>query len=115
VIQGPAIYTAGDILNRAQPFDGLTRPVSTERDVEREVAAQAAAGVDFVKVYGNMPRDLVASTIYAAHQRGLRVIGHLQATSWTEAARLGIDAICHGASWAVDELPASARDGIAAR
>jgi imidazolonepropionase-like amidohydrolase len=115
VIQGPAIYTAGDILNRAQAFDGLTRPVSTERDVEREVAAQAAAGVDFVKVYGNMPRDLVASTIYAAHQRGLRVIGHLQATSWTEAARLGIDAICHGASWAVDELPASARDGIAAR
>lgn len=111
VIQGPAIYTAGDILNRAQAFDGLTHPVSTERDVEREVAAQAAAGVDFIKVYGNMPRDLVASTIYAAHQRGLRVIGHLQATSWTEAARLGIDAICHGASWAVDELPASARDG----
>jgi imidazolonepropionase-like amidohydrolase len=109
-IDGPTIYTAGDILDRARAYDGLTRPVETEADVEREVAAQAAAGVDFVKVYANMPRELVAAAIRAAHQHHVRVIGHLQATSWTEAARLGIDAISHGASWAVDELPGPARE-----
>jgi hypothetical protein len=38
------------------------------------------------------------------------VIGHLQAASWTEAARLGIDAIAHGASWSADELPVARRE-----
>jgi Amidohydrolase family len=102
---GPAILTAGDILNRAPRFDGLTRPVATDADIAREVSAQAAAKVDFVKVYGNLTPNLVGAAIRAAHNRGLKVIGHLQATSWTEAARMGIDAIAHGASWAVDELP----------
>ena len=93
-IDGPTIFTAGNILNRSSGSDGLTRAVENDGDVEREVEAQAAAGVDFIKVYANMPPDLVASTIRAAHARGLKVIGHLQATSWTKAAELGIDAIC---------------------
>ena len=109
-VTGPFILTAGEILNRAPRFDGLTRPVATDADVQREVAAQAAAKVDFVKIYGNLPPDLVSSAIRAAHDRGLKVIGHLQATSWTEAARLGIDAITHGASWSVDELPSDRRE-----
>ena len=109
-IDGPTIFTAGNILNRSSGSDGLTRAVENDGDVEREVEAQAAAGVDFIKVYANMPPDLVASTIRAAHARGLKVIGHLQATSWTKAAELGIDAICHGASWSTDELPANRRE-----
>ena len=109
-VTGPFILTAGEILNRAPRFDGLTRPVATDADVQREVAAQAAAKVDFVKIYGNLPPDLVSSAIRAAHDRGLKVIGHLQATSWTEAARLGIDAITHGASWSLDELPSDRRE-----
>lgn len=109
-IAGPSIFTAGDILNRVARFDGLTRPVATDADIEREVTAQAEAKVDFVKLYGNLPPNLVASAIRAAHDKGLKVIGHLQATSWTEAARLGIDGIAHGASWAVDELPPDRRE-----
>lgn len=109
-IPGPTILTAGYVLNRARRFDGLTRPVSNEDDVRREVTGQAAARVDFVKVYSNMPPNLVGSVIREAHKRGLRVIGHLQATSWTAAARLGIDGICHGASWAVEELPPDQRE-----
>jgi imidazolonepropionase-like amidohydrolase len=109
-IEGPVILTAGDILNRAPRYDGLTRPVSTVADVEREVRAQAAAGVDYIKVYGNTPPSLVEAAIRTAHALHVRVLGHLQATSWTEAARMGIDAICHGASWATAELPPAQRD-----
>ena len=109
-VEGPAIFTAGEILNRAPRHDGLTRPVATAADIEREVAAQAAAGVDFIKVYGNLPSALVQAAIRSAHAHGVRVIGHLQATSWTEAAAMGIDAISHGASWAVAELPPDRRD-----
>lgn len=109
-IAGPTILTAGYILNLASRFDGLTRPVANEDDIRREVSAQAAAQVDFVKIYSNMPPNLVTFAIREAHKRGLRVIGHLQATSWTAAARLGIDGICHGASWAIEELPLERRE-----
>ena len=34
-----------------------------------------------------------------AHRRRLRVIGHLQRTSWTEAAQAGIDFLTHGGNW----------------
>ena len=109
-IDGPTISTAGNILNRSTASDGLTRDVENDGDVEREVEAQATARVDFIKVYANMPPDLVASTIRAAHARDLKVIGHLQATSWTKAAELGIAGICHGASWSTDELPRIRRE-----
>jgi hypothetical protein len=44
--------------------------------IQREVAAQAAAKVVFLKIYGNLPPELVAAAIREAHSRHLRVIGH---------------------------------------
>ena len=32
-LAGPAIFTAGEILNRAPRFDGLTRPVATDAEM----------------------------------------------------------------------------------
>jgi imidazolonepropionase-like amidohydrolase len=109
-LEGPLIRTAGEVLNRATRFDGLTRPVLTEADVEHQVDAEARAGVDFIKVYSGMPPALIGAAIRAAHARHLKVIGHLQTTSWGEAARMGIDGICHGASWSAGELAPEHRD-----
>jgi hypothetical protein len=39
---------------------------------------------------------LVKAAIDEAHSQGIRVIGHLYMTSWTDAANLGIDALTHG-------------------
>jgi hypothetical protein len=36
--------------------------------------------------------------IDAAHARGLRVTGHLCATTFPEAAEMGIDALQHGSN-----------------
>jgi hypothetical protein len=80
-----------------------------ERQVREEVAWQAQAGVDFIKVYQDLPPPLVRAAIDEAHRRGIRVIGHVQATTWTEAARMGIDFIAHAAPWASEYLPAAAR------
>jgi imidazolonepropionase-like amidohydrolase len=77
--------------------------------VRKEVRAQAAAGVDFVKVYAGLSRPLVRSAIEEAHARGIKVIGHLQETTWTEAARDGIDFIAHGAPWSAAYLPDARR------
>ena len=68
------------------------------RDAEQVRAAvrrQAAAGVDLLKLYVRLPRELVAAGIAEAHACGLPAAGDLAATSWTEAAQDGIDVLCH--------------------
>jgi imidazolonepropionase-like amidohydrolase len=109
-IQGPRIFTAGESMNL--PAARLSPPavgVETEEQVRAEVRRQAGAGVDFVKLYASLPPPLVRAAIEEAHAHGLRVIGHLQETTWTEAARAGIDFITHGAPWAAAYLPAERR------
>jgi len=108
-IAGPRLLTAGRILTTAPMRHAIYATVSNEREVRAEVAWQAEAGVDFIKVYQDLPPALVRAAIDEAHRRGVRVIGHLQATTWTEAARMGIDFIAHAAPWTRETLPAAAR------
>src|SRR5688572_25799246 len=50
-IMGPQIFTAGQLLNTPQiPVPFVEKQVITEQDVRQEVRAQAAAGVDYVKL-----------------------------------------------------------------
>ena len=108
-VRGPRIFTAGRIINASRFDPEPFQPVVTADDVRREVRWQALAGVDFIKIYGSTPPELAKVAIEEAHARGLPVIGHLQRTTWTEAARLGIDFIAHGAPWSPEYLPAAAR------
>lgn len=96
-IRGPEMFTAGTLLNTpelAVPF--VEKRVTTEEEVREEVGNQAAAGVDYVKLYVGITPDLLKAAIDEAHSQGLKVIGHLYLTSWTEAADLGIDYLTHG-------------------
>jgi imidazolonepropionase-like amidohydrolase len=96
-IVGPQIFTAGQLLNTPQiPVPFVERQVQTEQDVRQEVRTQAAVGVDYVKLYVGLTPELVQATINEAHSNGIKVIGHLYLTSWTDAANLGIDALTHG-------------------
>jgi imidazolonepropionase-like amidohydrolase len=108
-ITGPRLLTAGRILTASPMPHAIYAPVKNEREVREEVACQAKAGVDFIKVYQDLSPDLVRAAIEEAHRHGVRVIGHLQSTTWTEAARMGIDFIVHAASWAPEYLPPAAR------
>jgi imidazolonepropionase-like amidohydrolase len=96
-IEGPEIFTAGVLLNGPQiPIPFVEAQIRTEEQAREEVRLQAAAGVDFIKLYVGLPPNLVKAAIDEAHSLGVRVIGHLYMTSWTEAANLGIDALTHG-------------------
>jgi imidazolonepropionase-like amidohydrolase len=96
-IEGPEIFTAGVLLNDPQiPIPFVEAQISTEEQAREEVRLQAEAGVDFVKLYVGLPPNLVKAAIDEAHSQGIRVIGHLYMTSWTDAANLGIDALTHG-------------------
>src|ERR671910_3778253 len=59
-IEGPEIFTAGRLLNGLQiaiPF--VEKQISTEEQAREEVRHQAAAGVDYVKLYVGLPPNLV--------------------------------------------------------
>lgn len=96
-IGGPQIFTAGQLLNTPQmPVPFVEKQVQTDQDVRQEVRNQVAIGVDYVKLYVGLAPELVKAAINESHFNGIRVIGHLYLTSWTDAANLGIDALTHG-------------------
>jgi imidazolonepropionase-like amidohydrolase len=96
-IEGPQIFTAGQLLNTLQmPVPFVEKQVQTEQDVRQEVRNQVAIGVDYIKLYVGLTPELVQAAINEAHSYGIKVIGHLYLTSWTDAANLGIDALTHG-------------------
>ena len=95
-IEGPTIFTAGALLNGPQisiPF--VEKQISSEEEAREEVRNQAEAGVDYVKLYVGLPPNVVKAAIEEAHVQGIKVIGHLYMTSWTDAANFGIDALTH--------------------
>lgn len=108
---GPTVYSAGNPINKTKAKFGPLVAVSNAKEVREEVLRQAKGGVDFIKVYATLPPDLTKIAIDEAHKKGLKVIGHLQKTTWTQGAELGIDAICHAAPWSVDYLSIDKRKG----
>lgn len=96
-IKGPQIFTAGRLINGLQfPTKFVETMANTESEVREEVKRQADAGVDYVKLYVGLYPNLVKTAIDEAHNQGIKAIGHLYLTSWTDAANLGIDALTHG-------------------
>jgi imidazolonepropionase-like amidohydrolase len=96
-LRGPEIFTAGRLLNTPEfPVPFVEKLVTTEEEVREEVRNQAAAGVDYIKMYVGLKPELVKAAVDEAHRQGIKVIGHLYLTSWTEAANLGIDFLTHG-------------------
>jgi imidazolonepropionase-like amidohydrolase len=96
-IKGPQIFTAGRLINGPQfPTKFVEAIVNTEGEIREEVKGQADAGVDYVKLYVGLHPNLVKTAIDEAHNQGIKAIGHLYLTSWTDAANLGIDALTHG-------------------
>lgn len=110
---GPSILTAGSILDRGR-FDGLAVTVTTPEEVRAEVDRQAAAGVDFIKLYVGLEPALIEAAVERAHAHGLRVIAHTLATSWTEAAELGVDQLLHLQPASAELLPPAEREAYAA-
>lgn len=112
-LNGPDLRVAGHIIDLS-PFPGLVATVSTPEDVSREVARQADAGVDFIKLYAFLSPEMVAAGVATAEARGVPVLIHPFLTTWTEAARLGVDAVLHITPGSLDLVPETAREGLLA-
>jgi imidazolonepropionase-like amidohydrolase len=76
---GPRIVTAGPFVDGAHPRWEGSEVVTTAAGAEAVVAAQAAAGYAFVKVYNGLSLAAYDAIVAAAGAHGLRVVGHVPA------------------------------------
>ncbi|HYD88444.1 MAG TPA: amidohydrolase family protein [Vitreimonas sp.] len=106
---GPEARAAGEILDR-MPFQGLTAVVTDAASIEAAVAAQAAAGMNYIKLYHLLDEAQFTAGVEAAHRHGLEAITHTGGITWDRAAELGVDAIVHAMPISADALPLTARD-----
>jgi imidazolonepropionase-like amidohydrolase len=88
-LPGPKIHLTGEYLTTQ------AGPADPER-IAREVASQVDRGATSFKAYTSLRSSELKAAIQAAHQRGLRITGHLCAVGFREAADLGIDNLEHG-------------------
>lgn len=113
-LAGPSYRVAGALLDGPDTPYGFASVVATPAEAREEVQQQAAAGVDYIKVYTLLSPPIVQAAIEEAHRQGLEVIGHLGATSWDQALELGIDALTHSAiaGMASSMVPADERPAL---
>jgi hypothetical protein len=92
---GPRIFTGAKIVEGPSKSFPDDIEVKTEEDLRAEVRRQAALGVDLIKLYWNTPPNFIAVAVQEAKEHDIQVIGHIRKSSWTEAARLGINGLVH--------------------
>jgi imidazolonepropionase-like amidohydrolase len=94
--RGPRLLCTGPLLEEGSVFPGFAR-ISHQmtRPVEDEVAALADAGVDAIKLYITVRAETARRAVRTAHERGLRVFMHQQATWGADAADAGVDCLEH--------------------
>lgn len=93
---GPKLHLTAPYIEGAPSAIAQLHPVDGPADAARLVDFWADKGFTSFKLYVHLSRDSAAAAITAAHQRGLKVTGHLGALTYREAADLGIDNLEHG-------------------
>jgi imidazolonepropionase-like amidohydrolase len=114
-ITGPEARVAGGVIDRPLfAVRGLVDPVTDAEPVAAVVRRQAAAGVDYIKLYQGLSAAELQEGIAAAHGLGLPTIAHLAGVSWTTAADLGIDSLVHAMPVSPDLLRGERRSAFLA-
>jgi imidazolonepropionase-like amidohydrolase len=76
-ILGPALYTAGPLLDGDPPIWDGSAVVTDEASGVAAVTAQTSAGYDFAKVYNNLTPQAYDGIVAEARRRGVPVAGHV--------------------------------------
>jgi hypothetical protein len=95
-LPGPAIHTAGPILDGDPPVRDDNTVVRSAEEARAVVRAQVEAGYDFVKVYTGLSPEAYRGVLEAAAEAGVPVAGHVpRRVSIQEALAGGQRAIEH--------------------
>jgi len=109
-VPGPSIDVTGPYIQGPNGY-ALQMPVVASRaQARRLVEYWAQEGVTSFKAYMNISHDALAEAVKAAHERGIKITGHLCSVGFTEAAELGIDDLEHGLLVDTEFTPGKQRD-----
>lgn len=89
-LAGPKIHLSSLYIDRRA--GDLVNP----QKVAKVINEWADQGITSLKIYENINGTEIKSIVDAAHQRGLKVTGHVCAAGFVEAAQAGIDNLEHG-------------------
>jgi enamidase len=98
---GPALDATAPYINGPNQFQQMTSVTTADR-ARSHVAYWAEQGATSFKAYMQISRAALAAAIDEAHQRGMKVTGHLCSVTYSEAADLGIDNLEHSFLAATD-------------
>jgi imidazolonepropionase-like amidohydrolase len=93
---GPKIHVTGPYLEGKGSWAIQMHQLRNPEDATQTVNFWVDQGIDSFKIYNFITHDELAAAITAAHQRGVKVTGHLCSIGFREAAALGIDDLEHG-------------------
>lgn len=109
-LPGPDIDVTGPYIQGPDGYAIQMPVVTSPAQARRLVEYWAQEGVTSFKAYMNISYDALAEAIKAAHERGLKLTGHLCTVGFTEAAELGIDNLEHGLLVDTEFTPGKQRD-----
>jgi imidazolonepropionase-like amidohydrolase len=109
-IPGPFIDVTGPYIQGPNGYAIQMPVVFSPAQARRLVEYWAPEGVTSFKAYMNISHDALGEAIKAAHERGLKLTGHLCSVGFTEAAELGIDDLEHGLLVDTEFTPGKQRD-----
>lgn len=93
---GPAMVTAGPTLVSRQSRNPNIATVTNMEDVKNVIAAQKAAGYDFIKIHDHLRAGLLESVVRTAREHELPVVGHVPfSTNLDQAIAAGLHSIEH--------------------
>ena len=97
MILGPEMVATGFILDGSPPLiPQIALGIKTPEAAQMAVRQQAGAGVDMIKVYSTLDRDVFLAIVEEAHKQGLKVVGHVPDSIYIEeAAAAGLDSMEH--------------------
>ncbi len=86
-ILGPEMIAAGAILDGSPPLiPQISIGIQTPEEGRTAVQAQADAGVDMIKVYSALDKEVFLAIIDEAQNLGLKVVGHIPDSIYIEDA-----------------------------
>ena len=93
---GPRLFIAGPALDGPNSYLPVARIVNTPEEARRAVHELKAGGVDFIKVYSSLPRDLYYAIAAEAKSEGIPFVGHVPyALTAAEASDAGQRSLEH--------------------
>jgi imidazolonepropionase-like amidohydrolase len=110
LIPGPDIDVTGPYIQGPNGYAIQMPVVESAAQARRFVEYWAQEGVTSFKAYMNISHDALAEAIKAAHERGIKLTGHLCSVGFTEAAEMGIDDLEHGLLVDTEFTPGKKRD-----